>query len=85
MEGVSNIAIVASRVPKWFWITLGLIVLSTVIAIMYCNYKTSKIASTVKEEIDNSPLSEPMKILIKEEVKINIDELFPDLTSVLTN
>lgn len=74
-----------SSVPKWFWITLGLIVLSTVIAIMYTNYKASKIAATVKNDIDNSPLSEPMKVLIKEEVKNNVIELFPDLTSVLHN
>lgn len=86
---MENIATITNNIPKWFWIALGLIIVSTVIAILYCNYKTNRIASsvavTVKEEIDNSPLSEPMKVLIKEEVKSNIIELFPDLTSVLHN
>lgn len=41
--------------PKWFWISIGVIILATIIAVIYCNRKAKQVVSTLPvNSTDNS-------------------------------
>lgn len=68
------ITTVTSKIPRWFWIALGLIVLATVFAVMYCNRKS-------KQNID--AISESQREEIKSQVRQDVFDLIPDLQAAL--
>lgn len=55
-----------NQIPKWFWIALGVILVITIIATVYCNNKSEK---------NITKLSEDLKTQIKEDIFDSISSL----------
>lgn len=47
-----------TSLPKWFWISLLVIALVTIVAIMYCNKKTKQKASAVADSFISNNTNE---------------------------
>lgn len=69
----------ATQIPRWFWITLGLIVLATIIAIAYCNKKSKDTVRNVSSMLNDSVLREDMRAQVRQDVF----DLIPDLQAAL--